>query len=371
MIRVVNVDWLSLYCIGGNQYDLSRKIAQLGYCVVDRQTATRHFRKVLDVYTKDNFPVFEVQCEPSSLKRDGGIWRIGACIVKVNNRHLYMDGEIERVYTALSSVGIEVISISRLDIAMDFQYFDNGLSPRTFIRNFHKNKYWKIGSKKFTAIGTIDENIDYEYIRFGAPTSSVKVYLYNKSRELDDVKDKPYIRAVWMESGMEKGDVWRLEVSIKSDATQLVDLSGEVRLIGGNRVNVETGNVLGDTDITTIRGNGKVCHVVPVNLDAIRNTDRILSTYNKFINHFFRFRYKEKGVRKDRAKDVKLLNISEFDKAFRPVKILKAKDSGKMDRFVMKYLTQLADVNPELLDSVYAIKKDMAERFCFKEKTCL
>lgn len=366
MLRIINVDWLTLYCVGGNQFDIAKKIANLGYMIKDRQVSTRHFKTILDAYTSDNYPMFEIQAEPTSLKRNGGIWRDGACLIKVNNRHLYKDGTITQVYDSLKAVGIEVVAISRLDIAMDFQYFDNGLSPRNFIRNFHKNKYWKVGSKKFTAIGEIDENLNYEYIRFGSPTSAVKVYLYNKTKELNDVKDKAYIRALWSENGMADKDVWRLEISIKSDARHLIDLTGELVKSGNTLVNKETGSIIDKDAITQVDSKGKIHEVVPITIDSISDKYRVMSLYDKLIRHYFRFRYKETGVRKDRAKAVDLIKIGKGDENFRPTKVLKSHDAGRMDRMVINYLDKMVETNPELHNSIYDIRMALAEKFCIE-----
>lgn len=364
--RIINIDWLTLHCVVGTTFDLSARFATLGYTTVLRNSSTRHFRKILDIYTSDNYPVYEIQAEPTSLKSQGGIWRDGASLIKINNRHLYKEGFCANAYDELKRINIHVISISRLDIAMDFQYFDNSLSPKTFIRNFNKNKYWKIGAKKFTCIGEIDENITYEYIRFGAPKSSVRTYLYNKTKELEDVKDKAYIRAIWGEAGIEKGDVWRLEISLKSDAKCMIDLFGEVVKVGERWLNKESGELLPMGALVKKDSKGKYHEVITITIDDLSTKERVMSLYSKLIGHYFKFRYKETGIRKDRAKNVELIKISEYDKAFKPTKILKSHDANRMDKMVVKYLDKLVKENPELLKHVYEIEKELQKKFFFK-----
>lgn len=55
-------------------------------------------------------------------------------------------------------------------------------------------------------------------------------YLYNKSQELREVKDKPYIREVWEKNGLDVSkDVWRLEVSMRTTQLRvIVPLTGEI-----------------------------------------------------------------------------------------------------------------------------------------------
>ena len=49
-------------------------------------------------------------------------------------------------------------------------------------------------------------------------------YLYNKSQEMADVKEKPYIRERWNQAGLRSDcSVWRLEFSLKSDFFSMID----------------------------------------------------------------------------------------------------------------------------------------------------
>ena len=64
-------------------------------------------------------------------------------------------------------------------------------------------------------------------MKFGSPTSNISYYLYNKSKELREVKNKPWIIDTWALNNLNNDkDIWRLEFSIKKmkkDATNMDD----------------------------------------------------------------------------------------------------------------------------------------------------
>lgn len=60
-------------------------------------------------------------------------------------------------------------------------------------------------------------------MNFGSFQSQQKWKLYNKSLELKEKEDKPYIRSQWAEVWDVKCEIWRLEVSLSELGKQLVD----------------------------------------------------------------------------------------------------------------------------------------------------
>jgi hypothetical protein len=71
-----------------------------------------------------------------------------------------------------------------------------------------------------------------EYVKWGSDNSNKCCYIYNKSLELKEVKDKPWIRDTWEENGLlndAQNQVFRCEISIKSDGMDLINLdSGQL-----------------------------------------------------------------------------------------------------------------------------------------------
>jgi hypothetical protein len=103
----------------------------------------------------------------------------------------------------------------RIDLAIDFNYFAYGFHPGTLISNFFNNKFLKVGMTKYIINGNQEKFNKTHYLKFTKKECNVDVYLYNKSKELREVKNKPWIVETWKRAGLDiSKDVWRLEFSL-------------------------------------------------------------------------------------------------------------------------------------------------------------
>ena len=134
MERCINGDWFQVYCLQPYGCDLPQIISRR-YTVKDRGMGTRHF-KTPDVWRDEKY--LEIQYLPFSVKSDNGagVWHPNACLIKLCNKYCYGLNEITDLLDYLLSINIQLKSISRMDICMDFQRFDNGLLPQTLIKKF-------------------------------------------------------------------------------------------------------------------------------------------------------------------------------------------------------------------------------------------
>ena len=204
------------------------------YQIVDEQKSTRVFKKLYKVIHR-GLEYFYIQQEPisSALKR-------GLTLVKVANRVLYSEKYIPLLLDLLKALHLQYKGVSRLDIAYDCNFFYDGRSPKKFIHNYITKPLGKKGGiylanvKKHITFfeKSISSNTRYSYIKFGMGTGGRSAYIYDKSVELREVKDKPWIRQVWEDNGLIDNDdvhVWRSEISIKSQGKQLLNLdTGEL-----------------------------------------------------------------------------------------------------------------------------------------------
>jgi len=147
-----------------------------------------------------------------------------SAMIKIRNRQLY-NGKWYQIFCDLEKNWFcRDIKISRIDICADFVNFKNGLHPKTLISNFLTQKFVKVGRGTFKVMGDQKKYINYQYLRFGAGTSDISAYLYNKSAEMREVRDKPYIRELWQNlKNSNNKDVWRLEFSLKGKSLKIVD----------------------------------------------------------------------------------------------------------------------------------------------------
>jgi hypothetical protein len=139
-------------------------------------------------------------------------------VLKFENAQLYChDNFKEFVVKFLKKARFKFIGITRFDIAMDFQEFDNKLNPGIFIKKFLRAEFVSVKNVQFGCYGKqqgLHHNISS--LSFGSRKSNVTYKLYNKTKELE-VSGKTWIkRAHEVNFADQNKDVWRLEFSISS-----------------------------------------------------------------------------------------------------------------------------------------------------------
>lgn len=293
MRYVVSVDWLSLYCKGSI-------LADSGFFdFVREQGGTAQFAERWTVYdrvTREGFA--DIQMRPYSK-----IIPSDAVIVKIKNKVLYREGWWHDVLHFLNVTGLIPESISRIDICADFNYLDRGLHPKTLIDRFLRNEYLKMGTTKYDIIGEQKGCQDFSYIRFGNRENEVCVYMYNKTKELQEVKNKPYIVALWKENGLDiNKDVWRLEVSMRTDKLRIIEK--------------ETGEV------------------IRLGLPYLKTVGIIENIYMAAIKRFFNFKINDGQQKKSRMKDVEIFASRHPTILLR--EIPKKVTSNRTDKIVVK-----------------------------------
>lgn len=265
--RCVWIDWLTMYCKSGMMQQNKRWEWKL------QKEGTAQFAEMWKVYDRERGDLYcVVQRRPYSpiIPKD-------AVMVKVENRYLYYQNWNVELCNFLLASNITPISISRIDIACDFNRFANNLHPRQFIANFCTKKYRYAGRSKWNINGSGSTIDGADYLRIGSRDSEISAYLYNKSVELREVQDKPYIRDMWERSGLDTSrDVWRLEVSLSNVQLRWVNTQ-----------------------------NGEIFRI---DLDQVSTQGRLENIYNCAIEKAFDFRHNEEGKRTTRLKRVQLFS---------------------------------------------------------------
>lgn len=315
------VDWLQLYC-DGSMFNPNKE-----YTWQLMKYQTKHFKKQWTViYKNEEFAT--VQAEPNS-----NILPKEAMIVKFSNRELYGQNLRLLVDCFLHDNGITYKSITRLDLAVDFQRFATGDHPEKFIRKFMSCDYLKNGRGKYCIFGEQKHIHTFDYLRFGTKQSELNVYMYNKTKELEQVKDKPYIRKLWREFGMKDNkSVWRLEFSMKGKACNFVDLeSGET-----------------------------------FKLDLSILDDSVLRkrVFSGLLKQYFEFK-KNDGT-KNKTRMETLVLFQNYDIELKPLYLPKEPCSAKSDKVFIKKLYQLdqelREVPEEYSDIAHKLLVDFANR---------
>lgn len=307
MKKTISIDWLQLYC-SASQFTPHRD-----YQWLEKSFQTRHFRKQYEVVFRGEL-VATVQTQPTS-----NIIPADAMIIKFSNRELYGQNLYAMVHDFLDANNIIYKSITRIDIALDFNYFHGKIHPETFIRRFMTCEYLKIGRGKYALHGEQKFRHTFDYLRFGSKTSDLNVYLYNKTKELQQIHDKPYIREKWAKAGLKLDiPVWRLEISLKSKACQYVDLES------GEHFNLK--------------------------LDILDDLNYLYGIFYGLADQYFYFVINDNSCRKDRMKRLDLLDYSTVK--YKPLYLPKEADTNKANKMFVKKLYQLdqelRNVPPEI-----------------------
>lgn len=229
MKRVINLDWLEIFVKEPMPLDVNYFISK-GYDVKERAFGTPQYRQMFVIYEND-LPFIEVRRDPYSLKKDGGIFEVGACHVRLSNRVLYQQNPINKLREFLCAHDYTYVSISRIDICCDFNKFDES-EVQPFIKAYMSGTISKVNQSKLSAHGCDRwDGREFNSLKWGSSRSPNTTKLYNKSLELrENGEKKPYIREMWENAGLQMSkDVWRIEFSLTSQFQTMENkLSGEI-----------------------------------------------------------------------------------------------------------------------------------------------
>lgn len=218
---VVNCDWLAFSVVTtenpiavceGEEVP-PRWNAPNGYRLEEHK-GTNLFKYRVILLSLEGEKLLTMQLAPKSPKISHAIG-----LVQISNGVLYGSKLAEVCGLANVLFPCRFYKVSRIDICCDFAPTEEQMEIICKLsdgRAYVANK--KAGSMFFEQK---DRNRVPHCISFGSKTSEIKWKLYNKTKELREVEDKPYIRAQWLQMGWKDKEVWRLEVSMSS-ASQLL-----------------------------------------------------------------------------------------------------------------------------------------------------
>lgn len=347
--RCCNIDWLEVYCFEPicviHDADYFRK---KGYEVSERAYGTRVYRQMFVL--KDSFgqPAIEVRRNPVSSYSDGGVLPPNACHIRLTNRACYYDNAAGFLKDFLEHHGYMFQRIARIDVCLDFIRFDSMDYPEKFVRRYLEGKYRKINQGRIHVHGDDSwHGQQYNSVSWGAHRSQVSTKLYNKSKELKEVHNKPYIKQSWFECGLvhhpidcyvkdRKGrlhypDIWRLEFSIQSSVK------------GWYRIEEN--------------GKAKKIHSFRNNLDEWLTREKCLEKLMSLIPHYFHFKYYEANKRKDRCRDKQLFHLDENLSVYHIERIASVDRQQPLEIRLKKLLEQYREkkIDPEVRRSIEVI----------------
>ena len=295
--RCVNLDWLEVHCMepSGDPHD-AEFFRSVGLTVSERDYGTRVYKEMFTVNDVHGNPFVEVRREPYSTGY-GGIHAIEECHLRLVNAACYLDNAAALMQNFIDTYGYTINRISRVDICLDFERFDEGDDPAVFLSRYLRQVYSKINQGNITAHGADRWNGQvWNSVSWGSPTSAIGTKFYNKTMELYDAATgtyrKPHIRYAWLKCGliddfhkvMKQGkdgwytpQIWRVEFSIRSSVKKwfAIELNGE------------------EKHYQSIRNT----------LDMYDCREKLLTLFASLQQHYFHFKHFQKEQRKDRCPD--------------------------------------------------------------------
>lgn len=288
--RCINIDWLELFCYEPlDEPHTPEYFRACGVYVREREYGTRVYNQMFVVADDHGDDYVEIRREPLSKQALGGFFPPNACHIRLVNRQCYADDAVLRLARWLDCHHYVVQRISRIDICLDFELFDSGDKPAVFLQRYINGKYSKINQANVHAHGTDSWTTrSWNSCSWGSKQSMIGTKFYNKTKELAEVHDKPYIRQAWMLAGLvdnpmtceRRGkdgniyvaDIWRLEFSISSSVKNWLVIERDGK----------------DKNYQSIRNT----------LQMYDSRDKLLTMFAALQEHYFQFRHYENGKRK-------------------------------------------------------------------------
>lgn len=246
-----------------------------------------------------------------------------SCMLKIDNRLLYEPNWLFFLNDVCAALQLEIRNISRVDIAADFVEFCDHRQPLNFVKSYMQvarkghPSFIRCGSNKFCVYGRKSmTDLSFDYVRWGSRDSEVCTYLYNKSKELKDKNDKPWIRERWavLRGDNENIDVWRIEFSISSQGLKLEHISDD--------------------------------YIFDLFIDDFSTFEKVRDLFYIYAEKYFKFRVFEAGeTRQKRELPFAVLLPPAASQTFKKVSVCRSNASGHTELVVFNRLQQIIEEN--------------------------
>lgn len=257
----ISLDWMQFYCERSPWVIPSSFTTTKGGYEVEKQSYSTNLWMDVYIVKHRGIEFATLCCNP----RNGGMPERG-CTLKLANRVLYSHEWLSESKSIMAEMGLQYKGITRVDVCYDCNMLAGGRSVPGFLMQYFSHAPYceghiiRSGSRKVT-INACRSNagaVEISAMRWGSKGSDIGAYCYNKSLELREVKDKPWIRETWEKAGLidtfneeewnklsekdkkraiENGNtgsyiktpVWRFEISIKAHGKDLLNIeTGEL-----------------------------------------------------------------------------------------------------------------------------------------------
>lgn len=204
------------------------------FSVVDTEKKIANFRKLYEVFDRSDLEtcLFTIEANPRVSFIDPSL-----CVIKLANRKCYDTGIYDFIVSILEAFSFNFVNYTRLDICTDNNDL-GGIDPQLICARIASNEYMlkankkeKIHQKNEKAIvSDWGQNLQvhkvktkYSGVSFGSRSSEVQVNYYDKTKEMLQKTQKPWVYSWWdnHENIDQERPVFRLEFSLKSNSKRI------------------------------------------------------------------------------------------------------------------------------------------------------
>lgn len=347
--KCINFDWVQVWTYEPPYIAGAHSFREMGWVVKERSYGTRIFNEVLTLIDRHGIPFVEVCRSPKSKKGEGGIIQDNATSIRLVNQSCYSPSAINDLIQFMQDVGYSykngrLAGVQRLDICMDFTHFDVLEEvPQEFVNNYMSGKYSKVTQPRVRAVG-VDGYIfkRYNSLSWGSPTSMVSTKLYCKTQEMEEVKEKPWIRQAWVDAGiladsLDETPVWRIEFKLTGECHEWVD---------------EDGVVIHNT------------------LESYASENNLMQYTRGLIGKYFDFRYVDPSVSKYKAEKVDMWRWPKGVGRALPRRKEHFRDTGRAELIMMNKLDRMREQSMTISDlSALTAVKRMVQKLYMTKKS--
>lgn len=303
MERCINLDWLECYCLEDNIGfpHNAEYFRRQGLFVRERDYGTPVYHEMFTIYGRDDQPLLEIRRNPKSQigHQVRGVLDPMACHVRLCNRTCYFSNPARLMQQFLEQYGLHFQRISRVDVCLDFTTFDSGDDPADFMDRYFRRRYSKINQANISAHGSdMWDGRRWNSVSWGSPKSMIGTKFYNKTMELRQKSDKPYIRQAWRAARL-VDDEFTLTKTVPGEDGKPIVIQPEVWRI---EFSIKSGTrgwfVIEDNNT---RKKRKLS--VRNTLDVYSNPIKVRELFFSLVHHYFHFKLYVKEQRKDRCPD--------------------------------------------------------------------
>lgn len=343
----ISVDWLQVYCLNNLSELPSEGVCNCKSFQVEKLGRVTPLWKECYVIKYQGLEAAEFCRFPRSSALDAR-----GCTLKLHNRILYCARFIELLRDIMSFLNLTYVGVTRLDLCYDCNFLYGHRSVSDFLFQYFVHSPYceghiiRNGSRKVNIVGTRSSSgaTSISAMRWGSKSSAVGVYCYNKSLELLEVHDKPWIRDSWASAGLIddyqkekweslsdkqrkyhvqsgksqnyiKSAVWRFEISIKSE--------------GKDILNLDTGQLF------------------RIDLNYLTTQQHIEKLFYVYANKYLDFRI---STGQEQIKNYPKLQIFEKceQSSLKPIKVNQCADTGRTEKIAARRLEKLAQTYSDL-----------------------